>query len=151
MNTNTRRQMAASMLLIASLAMGGVSEAQTMSPQKIFRITMAAAAKTQESPAPVNGKASQAAEQLAIANKDTEAAAGALPRFDADGYYFSYAQTASYEHKKANERMGSRSPRAYEQQRCRRAASVEPSGEMATGNVTWRVCPDAQGHYRVTL
>lgn len=151
MKTTTLGRMAALTLLTSGLAMAGASQAQTPSPGTIFRTTMTYASQVQAAAAPVNARTAKAGETLAMANAATEAAVGTPPRSDDKGYYFSFAQTADYDHTKANERLGVRTPREYETLRCRRAPSLQSSGAPAEDIGTWRVCPDAQGRYRVTL
>ncbi len=72
-------------------------------------------------------------------------------RCDQSGYYYSYDQTQAYREAMDDRRgnSGRYNYSYYSQQRCRLApAPTEYGGRMETRYV--RVCPDAQGRYRIT-
>jgi hypothetical protein len=74
------------------------------------------------------------------------------PRSDEKGYYYSYDQTRAYTGNAYANRLGLYSAAYYEALRCRAGFRVGTlSGNPAWRGWTWRVCPDEQGRYRLTL
>lgn len=74
------------------------------------------------------------------------------PRSDEKGYYFSYDQTRAYSGNAQANRLGIYSAAYYEALRCRATFRVGPlSGNPSWRGWNWRVCPDEQGRYRLTL
>lgn len=93
----------------------------------------------------------KANERLAMRAKG-EAGWRDAPRSDEKGYYFSYDQTRAYSGNAQANRLGIYSAAYYEALRCRATFRVGPlSGNPSWRGWNWRVCPDEQGRYRLTL
>lgn len=74
------------------------------------------------------------------------------PRSDEKGYYYSYDQTRAYSGNAFANRLGVYSAAYYEALRCRATFRVGTlSGNPSWRGWNWRVCPDEQGRYRLTL